>query len=104
MSPLFPGLTGIKDGEASIYTAEINTRLFMSGISYKRIRGYYIDTYDPVPFFLNIDQIGNSFRDEIELSFTLRLAKKGSFGAIVLFLEEDTLERLDNFYNDLYSV
>lgn len=104
MPPLFETIVDTKDGEASLYTAEINTKLFVGGVTFKRIRGYYIDTYDLVPFFLNIENIGNSFRDELELNFTLKLAKKGSFGATVLFSEEDSYERLDSYYSDLYPV
>jgi hypothetical protein len=96
--------TNLKDGEASIYTAEMKTKLFVGGISYKRIRGVYLDTYDIIPFFLNLDQLTNSFRSELELSFTLRLAKKGSFGGIVLLSDEDTFDTLENGDTQLYPV
>lgn len=104
MPPLFENLENIKDGEANIYSAEMNTKFFIAGASYKRIRGYFINTYKLAPFFLNINKVGNSFKDEIEFSFSLKLSKGGNFGASILFSEENTEEQVDSFYDNVYPV
>lgn len=104
MPPLFEDLPNVKDGEANIYSAEMNTKFFIAGASFKRIRGYFLNTYKLTPFFLNINKVGNSFKDELEFSFSLKLSKGGNFGAIVLFSEENTEEQVDSFYDNVYPV